>query len=79
MKAEMQLLDLVCASMGSRKDFADLMDCVRVHKIKPVISRVVKGVGDLEKIGSLFDDLRRGSQFGKLVVELDDKVVSSKL
>ena len=43
----MQLLDLVRASMGSRKGFADLMDCVRVHKIKPVISRIVKGVDDL--------------------------------
>lgn len=79
MKAELQLLDLVSATMGSRKDFADLMDCVRVHKIKPVISRIVKGVDDLEKIESVFDELSRGSQFGKLVVEMDNKVVSSRL
>ncbi|KEF53082.1 uncharacterized protein A1O9_10990 [Exophiala aquamarina CBS 119918] len=79
MKAEMHLLDLVSASMGSRKEFADLMDCIRVHKIKPVISRIVNGLDDIEQIESLFDELQRGSQFGKLVVKLDNKDASSKL
>lgn len=35
------------------------------------MGRVVKGIDNLEAIEGLFDDLKEGRQFGKLVVEID--------
>ncbi|KAH9428456.1 hypothetical protein MCOR02_011007 [Pyricularia oryzae] len=56
--------------MGSRKDYRDMIEFVRKKEIKPVVSRVVKGLDNLEGIEGLFDDLIAGKQFGKLVVEI---------
>ena len=40
-------------------------------KIKPVVSRVVEGsLGDVEVWEQLFDDMKAGRQFGKLVFEV---------
>jgi hypothetical protein len=43
---------------------------VNEKKSKPVISKVVKGLGNLKEIDTLFDDMKTGSQFGKLVIEI---------
>lgn len=61
--------------MGSRKEFADMIEFVRIKHVKPVVSRTVQGL-DIEAINGLFEDIKKGSQFGKLVVEVTG---SSKL
>ncbi len=57
-----------------------MVQFVREKRIRPVVSRVVKGLDNLAGIESLFDDLKKGSQFGKLVIEVDSEgTASSKL
>ena len=78
MGAVLKNIELKGSTMGSRKEFADMMEFVRTHKLKPVVSRVVQGF-DLAAIDTLFDDMKKGSQFGKLVVEISKEGASSKL
>jgi D-arabinose 1-dehydrogenase-like Zn-dependent alcohol dehydrogenase len=54
-----------------------MIDLVKDKRIKPVVSRVVKGL-DIPQIEGLFEDMKKGSQFGKLVVDLSGEY-SSKL
>ena len=61
--------------MGSRKEFDDMVKFVAEKKLKPVVSRSVRGL-DIAAVDSLFDDMKNASQFGKLVVELDAKTQS---
>lgn len=63
-------LELKGSTMGSRKEFRDMVAFVNEKKITPVISRVVKGLDNLKEIDTLFDDMKNGSQFGKLVIEI---------
>ena len=69
MNAVLLNLDLRGSTMGSRKEFKDMVAFVNETKIRPVVSRVVKGLDSLKEIDSLFEDMSKGSQFGKLVVE----------
>ena len=65
--------------MGSRKEFKEMVDYVREKKIHPVISRVIQtGIDDLKAMDELFEDMKEGKQFGKLVIEFG-KSSSSKL
>jgi len=75
MGAVLKNIDLRGSTMGSRKEFSDMIEFVRTKQIKPVISRTVQGL-DIEAINGLFEDIKKGSQFGKLVVEVTG---SSKL
>ncbi|KIW08952.1 uncharacterized protein PV09_00864 [Verruconis gallopava] len=77
MGAVLKNIDLRGSTMGSRKEFKDMIDLVKSKQIKPVVSRVVKGL-DIQQIDSLFDDMKKGVQFGKLVVDLSSGS-SSKL
>lgn len=77
MGAVLKNIELRGSTMGSRKEFKDMIDLVNEKKLKPVVSRVVKGL-DIEQLDSLFDDMKKGSQFGKLVVDLSSSG-SSKL
>ena len=68
--------------MGSRREFSEMVDFVRTKRIVPVVSRIVKGIEDLGALDGLFEDMRTGQQFGKLVVYIKndgDHVDSSKL
>lgn len=68
------------STMGSRKEFADMVKFVEEKNLKPVISRSVSGIDNLDGINSLFEDMKSSSQFGKLVVEIaKDDEVKSKL
>ncbi|OJD12719.1 hypothetical protein AJ78_06733 [Emergomyces pasteurianus Ep9510] len=58
------------STMGSRKEFRDMINFVNEHKIKPIISRVVQGIDNIKAIDGLFDDMKNASQFGKLVIEI---------
>jgi D-arabinose 1-dehydrogenase-like Zn-dependent alcohol dehydrogenase len=78
MNAVLSNLELKGSTMGSRKEFKDMIAFVNEKKIKPVVSRVVKGIDNLKEIDELFDEMKKGSQFGKLVIELDNGS-SSKL
>ncbi|EEH36306.2 oxidoreductase [Paracoccidioides lutzii Pb01] len=58
------------STMGSRKEFRQMIAFVNEHKIKPIISRVVQGIDNIKAIDGLFDDMKNASQFGKLVIEI---------
>lgn len=77
MGAVLKNIDFRGSTMGSRKEFKDMIDLVKDKRVKPVVSRVVKGL-DIAQIDGLFDDMKKGSQFGKLVVDLSSGA-SSKL
>lgn len=70
MQAVMRNVELRGTTMGSRAEFRDMVDFVREHKITPVVSRVVRGLDNLNAIDGLFDDMKHGRQFGKLVIEI---------
>jgi D-arabinose 1-dehydrogenase-like Zn-dependent alcohol dehydrogenase len=75
MGAVLKNIDIRGSTMGSRKEFSDMIEFVKTKQVKPVISRTVQGL-DIEAINGLFEDIKKGSQFGKLVVEVTG---SSKL
>jgi D-arabinose 1-dehydrogenase-like Zn-dependent alcohol dehydrogenase len=79
MNAVLNNLELKGSTMGSRKEFHDMVAFVNEKKITPIVSRVVKGLDNLKEIDTLFDDMKNGSQFGKLVIEIGQGASSSKL
>lgn len=70
MQAVLKNIDVKGSTMGSRKEFKDMVDFVKAQNIKPVVSRVVQGIENLAAIDGLFDEMKKGSQFGKLVVQI---------
>lgn len=58
-------LSLLGTTMGSDKDFRDMLDFVSKHRIHPLIDRVFT----LEEAPEAFDRMKEGLQFGKIVVE----------
>lgn len=80
MSAVIRNLEVRGSTMGSRKEFADMVKFVESKNTKPVVSRVVSGIDNLDGINSLFEDMKSSSQFGKLVVEISKEGgASSKL
>ena len=76
----MKNIELRGSTMGSRKEFADMVKFVASNNVKPVVSRSVYGIDNLEGINGLFEDMKNASQFGKLVVEIGkDDEAKSKL
>ncbi|KAF2799845.1 NAD(P)-binding protein [Melanomma pulvis-pyrius CBS 109.77] len=69
MGAVLRNIEVKGSTMGSRKEFADMVSFVKQTKLKPVVSRSVHGL-DIEAINGLFEDMKKASQFGKLVVTL---------
>jgi D-arabinose 1-dehydrogenase-like Zn-dependent alcohol dehydrogenase len=79
MQAVLKNIDVRGSTMGSRKEFKEMVDFVKANKIHPVISRVVQAdLGDIDGLDSLFQDMKEGKQFGKLVIEFG-KSSGSKL
>ncbi|KAF5640793.1 zinc-binding dehydrogenase [Fusarium sp. NRRL 52700] len=70
MQAVMKNIDLRGSTMGSRIEFREMVAFVRQHRIKPVVSRCVKGLDNLDAINDLFQDMKDSKQFGKLVIEI---------
>ncbi|ODA77941.1 hypothetical protein RJ55_06544 [Drechmeria coniospora] len=79
MQAVLANVDLKGSTMGSRREFRDMIEFVREKEIRPVVSRTVKGLANTEGIDELFADMAAGRQFGKLVIEIDDSGASPKL
>lgn len=73
MSAVLRNIELKGTTMGSRKEFREMVDFVAQHRIHPVVSRIVRGLGDLEGIDGLFAEMAAGKQLGKLVIEVDDE------
>ena len=71
MQAVMKNIEFKGSTMGSREEFRDMVQFVREKEIRPVVERVVSGIEDLEGIEGLFEDMKVGKQFGKLVIEID--------
>jgi NADPH:quinone reductase-like Zn-dependent oxidoreductase len=68
--AMLQNIELRGSTMGSKKEFREMVQFVSDRKLRPVVSRVVKGLQDLEAIDGLFEEMKTGKQFGKLVIEV---------
>ena len=81
MTAVLKNIEVKGSTMGSRQEFRDMVAFVDKEKITPVVSKVVKGrLEDLEKWEELFEDMKAGRQFGKLVYEIDETAMeASKL
>jgi NADPH:quinone reductase-like Zn-dependent oxidoreductase len=69
MGAVMRNIDVLGSTMGSRREFKDMIEFVREKKVRPVVSKVVDGI-EIEKVEELFDEMKKGGQFGKLVVKV---------
>ncbi|OQV03576.1 hypothetical protein CLAIMM_08601 [Cladophialophora immunda] len=78
MSAVLRNMEIRGTTVGSRKEFEDMTRAINEKRIRPVISKVVRGL-DLERIEELFHDMRTGAHFGKLVVSFDVKETMSKL
>jgi len=78
MGAVLRNIEVRGSTMGSRKEFADMVNFVKEKKLHPVVSRVVHGL-DIPTIDTLFDDMKNASQFGKLVVTIGEGSAKSKL
>ena len=79
MSAVLRNLELRGTTMGSRKEFKDMVAFVNEKKVRPIVSKVAKGLENIKDIDELFEQMRNGSQFGKLVVEIGNGTSSSKL
>lgn len=81
MQAVMKNVELRGSTMGSRAEFREMVKFVEEKQIRPVVSRVVKGLTNLEGIDSLFQEMKDGKQFGKLVIDISspDAAASAKL
>ena len=82
MSAVLKNIELRGSTMGSRREFEDMVAFVGERVLRPVVCRVVnggwgEGDGDgdgeslLEKLDSLWDEMRGGKQFGKLVWRIE--------
>jgi len=62
--------------MGSHQDLKDATEFIAQHRIVPIVSHVVDG---LESAKQGFELLKRGDQFGKVVIKLRDSSATAKL
>lgn len=71
MQAVLKNIEVKGSTMGSRKEFTDMINFIKKTRARPVVSRVVRGIENLEGIDSLFEDMKQGKQLGKLVVQIE--------
>ena len=80
MSAVLKNIELHGSTMGSRKEFADMVAFVAEKGLRPVISKVAHGLDNIQAIEALFDEMKKGSQFGKLVIdEISNAGIETKL
>ncbi|KAJ5720516.1 uncharacterized protein N7483_008450 [Penicillium malachiteum] len=79
MQAVLKNIDVRGSTMGSRKEFKEMVEYVREKNIHPVVSRTLQTeIDDLAGLDGLFEDMKQGKQFGKLVIDFG-KTSNSKL
>lgn len=59
-------IDILGSTMGSPQDFERMIDFVRLHKIKPIVSHVFP----LEQANDAMEVIANGEQFGKVCLEI---------
>ncbi|KAI9244249.1 hypothetical protein EDC94DRAFT_629744 [Helicostylum pulchrum] len=64
-------IELKGSTMGSRKEFKDMVKLVDEKKIKPVVSHVWNGLNSTS-IDQAISMMSNGDQFGKLVIEISN-------
>ncbi|GAN08306.1 alcohol dehydrogenase [Mucor ambiguus] len=69
-------IDVRGSTMGSRKEFKDMVKFVDHYKIKPVVSRVWNGLNS-KSIDEAIAMMSNGDQFGKLVIEMHNTSTGS--
>ena len=83
MQAVMKNLELKGTTMGSRREFSEMLDFVAEKKIRPAVDKIVEWTESLDGIENLFEDMFSSKQFGKLVVRIQgpgsEEITSSKL
>ena len=79
MQAVMKNIEVRGSTMGSRREFREMVRFVTEKKIRPVVEKVVDGIDDLGAIDELFEQMREGKQFGKLVVRISSGQKGSRL
>jgi len=79
MPAVLKNIEVRGSTMGSRKEFKAMVDFVKEKNLRPIVSKVAKGLDNLQEVDALFEDMKTGSQFGKLVIQIDGSKGSSKL
>ncbi|KAG0207493.1 hypothetical protein BGX28_001270 [Mortierella sp. GBA30] len=67
MAAVLRNIEIRGSTMGSRLEFEQMLDFVSKHKLRPVVSQVWQG---LESAEEAFEVMKKGSQFGKLILSL---------
>ena len=73
MSAVLKNIKVEGTTMGSHREFEDMVKFVAEREVRPVISRVVKGrLEEVEKWEELWRDMKEGRQFGKLVFEVEE-------
>ncbi|KZF23385.1 alcohol dehydrogenase [Xylona heveae TC161] len=77
MQAVLKNIEIRGSTMGSRSEFRDMISFIKAKQIVPVISRTVKGL-NIEQIEGLFDEMKTGAQFGKLVVDINPEAFPEK-
>ncbi|KAF2136196.1 uncharacterized protein K452DRAFT_292610 [Aplosporella prunicola CBS 121167] len=70
MQAVLKNIELRGSTLGSRKEFKEMVNFVREKEIRPIISRTVRGLDCVDAIEGLFEDIKTGKHFGKLVIEI---------
>ncbi|KAJ5702158.1 hypothetical protein N7488_009706 [Penicillium malachiteum] len=79
MQAVLKNIDVRGSTMGSRKEFQEMVEYARAKNIHPVVSRTLQTeIDDLAGLDGLFEDMKQGKQFGKLVIDFG-KTSNSKL
>ncbi|KAK3342344.1 hypothetical protein B0H65DRAFT_428327 [Neurospora tetraspora] len=54
-------VELKGSTMGSRKEFEEMVGFVREKGIRPVVSKVVRGLDNLGGIDELFEEMKEAS------------------
>ncbi|OAQ64572.1 oxidoreductase [Pochonia chlamydosporia 170] len=70
MQAVLKNIELRGSTLGSRTEFTDMVKFIGEKKIRPIVSRSVKGLDCVDAIEGLFEEMKAGKQFGKLVIEV---------
>lgn len=63
-------IDLRGSTMGSRAEFSQMVKFITDRKLVPPVSKVAHGLQNIKELDELFEEMRHGSQFGKLVVQI---------
>ena len=79
MGAVLKNIEVLGSTMGSRKEFSEMLEFVSEKQLRPVVDRVYDGL-DIEELEKMWGRMEEGGQFGKLVVRIrQDGEGASKL